>query len=124
MPLLRNILFAKVILVATLAIVSSCSNQHPIFGQTISSAYEAPLTLADDPGRLYGEYIVSLEVGYTFEEHFARIGTQEHVKDRYEVLPYDAYYSAGVNDDLLAAIRADPGVQEVMCNRRKRIVWE
>lgn len=120
----RTFTIALALLIAALAVVSSCSNQHPIFGQASSSVYQAPLTYSNDPLRIQGSYIISLKIGYHFEEHFARIGTQDHVKDRYDHLPYDAYASFGVHDGLLAVIRADPGVTEVMCNHRLPIEWE
>lgn len=116
---LRTIAIIITVLIATMATVSSCSNQHPIF--TSAARYEAPLIYADDPGRLAGYYMVKLRLDYKFEDHMARLGDiQDLVTYRFQNFPEEVYNAQGVSDITLTAIRADPGVIEVVCGR----TWE
>lgn len=116
---LRKLVVIVTIVVATMATVSSCSNQHPIF--TSPARYKAPLVYADDPGRLAGYYMVKLHKDYKFEDHMARLGdVQDLVTYRFRNLPEEMYNARGVSDLTLTAIRADPGVAEVVCGR----TWE
>ena len=77
------------------------------------SAYEAPLTNADHPRKQPGNFMVEFREGHTYEKHIALIGTDRHVARRFGI------HSYGIQqlDDgqLIAAIRADPGVLEVRC---------
>jgi hypothetical protein len=110
----------------TVVLATSYSGQFPFFG---SPAYKAPLTHAHDPNRIYGTYMVMVQDNYAFEQHIARIGTQEHVTFRLRKSGnpdefIGSYGAEKVGDGLLAAIRADPGVQEVICDREREFVWE
>jgi hypothetical protein len=82
------------------------------------SAYEAPLLGSNDPNRVLGSYYVKLTENH-FEKHIAQIGTQRHVQFRLPGRLHDSYAASEVEDGLLAAIRADPGVQLVECDHTR-----
>jgi hypothetical protein len=86
------------------------------------STYEAPLIYGDDPQKVPEQYYVGLRESHSFEKHIARIGTQKHVERRLlnPEIPNElsgTYWGHHVGDELLAVIRADPGVEKVICNR-------
>lgn len=122
----RSLCVATVVLVVTLLVASypnyeifSTPRNEPNLSE---STNEAPLIYGDDPQRIPGQYYVGLRRSHSFEEHIALIGTQKHVQWRYpkEDNPDErsgTYWAYDVDDVLLAAIRADPGVEKVICNR-------
>lgn len=102
-----------VALVVAIFAVAQYANGNP--QSATPSVYEAPLLAADDPGRVQGNFFVILQENH-FDDHIARIGTQRHVKFRLPQSLHDSYIAHRVDDGLLAAIRADPGVNLVECS--------
>ncbi|KAF2118852.1 hypothetical protein BDV96DRAFT_643022 [Lophiotrema nucula] len=97
--------------------------QQPIF-ETMGSR-KAPLRVCDDqleePFRLkQGAFAVFLFPGHSFEDHSRVVGTDMTPYVQYdfsEHFPGQIVYSCeDVGDDLLEAIRNDPGVEWVDCN--------
>jgi hypothetical protein len=110
-----------ILFVVGLAITAAMSQfQHHISG----SNYKAPLV--DDPNSgleiIPSAYLVELQPGHTIAQHERVIGISlqliiDHVFDppwRGKV----AYSAHHVDDSLLAAIRADPGVEMVAVSRK------
>jgi hypothetical protein len=109
------------LLVASLPINKTISTRRnePKLSET---TYEAPLIDSNDPQRIAGRFTVRLRKGHSFDEHIALIGTQKHVRWRQSDQEdpderSNTYYGYDVGDALLASIRADPGVEEVVCDR-------
>lgn len=116
---LRPFAIAITVLIAIMATVSSCANQYPIFSS--AARYEAHLRYADDPGRIPGYFMVKLHLNHKFEDHMARLGDIQYlVSHRFASFEEEVYNIHGVSDITLTAIRADPGVAEVICDR----TWE
>jgi len=123
----QTITVVAAILVAAAALVTaSYSSQQFLSPSQANTVYEAPLLLADDPLRVYGTYFVKLRESHTFDRHVTRLGVTPNLIFR---VPKpgtagelgDSYVAKKVGDALLAAIRADPGVELVECNRERKI---
>jgi hypothetical protein len=116
-PLLALILFV--------VIARGYSRQHTLFSSAAASPpYEAPLRRNR---RLYtypGQFIVTLFPGHSLQAHSKAIGIditpyivrtfERNYKDRI------VYACKGVDDRLLASIRADLGVEHVDCECKPR----
>lgn len=74
-----------------------------------SDEYEAPLRKCNDPDSRAGDYNVCFHDWHNLINHINRIGTNNHFSGGWD----NGYYTHGVGDKLLAAIRADPGVKSV-----------
>jgi hypothetical protein len=111
----RTVSSVAALLVAAFAVTLYANDNHQ---ENLSSpsVYEAPLIGADDPHRVHGEYYVKLQQNH-FEKHIEHIGTQRHVQIRLGEEFNNSYVANKVENDLLAAIRADPGVISVEVNR-------
>jgi hypothetical protein len=110
----RAVSSIALLLVAILAIAAIYANENHRGYPASPPVYEAPLVGADDAHRAPGGYFVKLQKNH-FEKHIALIGTQRHVQFR--ILEDDTYVATKVEDSLLAAIRADPGVLSVKVDR-------
>jgi hypothetical protein len=110
---IRAISSVTALLVVVFAIALFGHKHHHLASPSV---YEAPLIGADDPRRILGNYYVKLQENH-FENHITQIGTRKHVQFRIPGKLRDSYVATEVEDSLLAAIRADPGVLSVEVDR-------
>ncbi|RYP70697.1 hypothetical protein DL771_005301 [Monosporascus sp. 5C6A] len=80
-------------------------------------AYEAPITNPDDNDKVEGEFCVILRKGYSLEAHDKVVGRDMKPYNREIILKERethglVYGIDEVDDDLLARIRADEGVEQ------------
>src|SRR5579871_5661040 len=113
-----RVLLLIVCIIATLAV--ACPNPTSIFNSK-SRPYEAPLIYFDPRSPISpNSYIVYFRKGHTRVDHEAAIGTSiaPYVRFTFDDLYPDKFvYSCdNVGDELLAAIRADRGVEMVEYN--------
>jgi hypothetical protein len=110
------------------ALVMAARHQHPdwsLSSQAAAAPYQAPLT-DHEPHKEHKikGYNIYLQPGHTIADHNAAIGTKiepflkfkpykQRVSERIDQGEQIVYTANNVDNDLLAAIRADPGVEEV-----------
>lgn len=83
--------------------------------------YKAPLRLCDLKSRVPNSYVVFLHFGYGLETHEKVVGNgvdwDNAIKFVFEeTKDYGLYYSAKLDEEALAAVRADIGVDMVECD--------
>jgi hypothetical protein len=83
---------------------------------TNATSYLAPVTDYDHPNRVPG-FIVHLRPDHSVEAHLAALATPNNVQIG-KVLDWGNYimYYIETDDESLDIIRADPGVERVVCN--------
>lgn len=83
--------------------------------------YEAPLQACDVPVVIPGQYFVYLDRGYSLEAHQETIGVDLSPSIRH-IFPgtsrHGLYYSANLDDAIVAIVRKDAGVNLVECDRK------
>ncbi|KAF1847166.1 uncharacterized protein K460DRAFT_363271 [Cucurbitaria berberidis CBS 394.84] len=101
----------------------SCANSpQAVLTMMSPTIYEAPLRYCDEEYGpvVAGEFLVQLKVGHSLNDHSLAVGTylETHIRHIYGAIWPDSitYSGFGVDDNLLARIRADPGVEMVDCN--------
>ncbi|KAI5357329.1 hypothetical protein Slin14017_G123380 [Septoria linicola] len=86
------------------------------------TTYQAPLHHYDSPARVPDQYVVYLEPGHSLENHKQRVnieGLSDAITFVFDKLyPDKICYNAQLDAGLLAAVRADPGVELVECDMR------
>ncbi|CAO2654225.1 Nn.00g109580.m01.CDS01 [Neocucurbitaria sp. VM-36] len=108
-------------LLAIFSSTTSCSNDPQAIFTMSPTKYEAPLRYCDGE---YGEvvpeeFLVLLKVGHSLTDHWLAVGAymESHINGLMNIYPDQILYGGtGIDDALLARIRADPGVEAVDCD--------
>lgn len=74
-----------------------------------TAAHQAPY-YRYEKYRIPGVYVVQFKAGHTIAKHFAFLGR------KFDLTPLDNGYFANMDDELLDAMRCDPGVEFVEDN--------
>lgn len=91
--------------------IDNCSQQftREVAQRTTTNTYQAPY-YPDEENRVPGSYIVQFNIGHTIAKHFASLGRE------FDLKPLDEGYYANLDDQLLNAVRRDPGIEYVEDN--------
>ncbi|KAH6667962.1 hypothetical protein B0J14DRAFT_704396 [Halenospora varia] len=108
--------------------VSSGHDQHPPQPSLLpTQPYEARIICDVPPEEIsFQAYEVFLALGHTVEKHSATINKDlaPYIQRVFNFDPLEGpfYFAMNVDDDLLKAIRSDPGVLSVACDIKIRLV--